>query len=284
MLVNGRAAKASLRLKPGDEVRLTVPEPRIATLAPEPLPLRVIYEDADLVVLDKPAGLVVHPGAGVSRGTLVHALLHRFPEIAAVGGAGRPGIVHRLDKDTSGLMLVARSPRAYLALIEAIRRRDVHRVYHALVWGSPRATSGQVEGAIGRDPRERKRMAVVRRGGKPARTYWRVRERFGPAAWLEVRLETGRTHQIRVHLAHLGHPVIGDPVYGGRGKKGLSVREPERSLAHAVLDCLSRQALHASELELPHPITGRPLAFVSPWPDDFSRAVELLRGPRAHRA
>ena len=284
MLVNGRTAKASLRLKPGDEVRITLPEPRVLALVPEAIPLEVVYEDADLVVVDKPAGLVVHPGAGVPRGTLVHALLHRYPEVAAVGGAGRPGIVHRLDKDTSGLLLVARSPRAYLRLIEAMRRREVHRVYHALIWGSPRAASGTIEGAIGRDPRERKRMAVVRRGGKPARTHWKVRERFGLASWLEVHLDTGRTHQIRVHLAHLGHPVLGDPVYGGRIKKGLSAREPQRSLADAVLACLPRQALHASELELPHPITGRPLAFVSPWPDDFSRAASLLRDPRARRA
>ena len=283
--MNGRAAKASLRLKAGDEVRLHLPEPRAVLLEPEAIPLAIVHQDPDLLVVDKPAGLVVHPGAGVRSGTLVHALLHAFPEVAAVGGAGRPGIVHRLDKDTSGLLLVARSPRAYLALIEAIRRREVHRVYDALVWGAPRAAEGAIEGPIGRDPRERKRMAVVRRGGKPARTLWRVRERFGTAAaWLEVRLDTGRTHQIRVHLGHLGYPVIGDPVYGGRAKKGLSAREPQRSLADAVLSCLSRQALHASRLELPHPITGRPLAFTSPWPDDFSRVALLLRDPRAPRA
>jgi len=284
VLVNGRTAKAALRLKAGDEIRIQFPEARVLALEPEAIPLEVVYEDADLVVVDKPAGLVVHPGAGVSRGTLVHALLHRYPEVAAVGGAGRPGIVHRLDKNTSGLLLVARSARAYLALIEAMRRRDIHRVYHALVWGSPRAAQGTIDTAIGRDPSERKRMAVVRRGGKPARTRWQVRERFGLGAWLEVHLETGRTHQIRVHLAHLGYPVIGDPVYGGRAKKGLSTRQVERSLADAVLACLERQALHAAELELPHPITGRPLAFVSPWPGDFSRAVELLRDPRARRA
>jgi len=284
VLVNGRAARPALRLKSGDLVRITLPEARTLALAPEEIPLAIVHEDPDLVVLDKPAGLVIHPGAGVKSGTLVHALLHRYPEVARVGGAGRPGIVHRLDKDTSGLMLVARSPRAYLTLIEAMRRREVHRTYHALVWGSPKAASGTIETAIGRDPRERKRMAVVRRGGKPARTHWKVRERFGLAAWLEVRLDTGRTHQIRVHLAHLGHPVVGDPTYGGRVKKGLSAREPQRSLADAVLACLPRQALHASELELPHPITGRPLAFVSPWPDDFSRAAELLRDPGARRA
>lgn len=283
--MNGRtAAKASLRLKPDDDVRLTLPAPRTLTLEPEAIPLDVLYQDQDLVVVNKPAGLVVHPGAGVRSGTLVHALLHAYPEIAVVGGPGRPGIVHRLDKDTSGLLLVARSPRSYLALVEAIRRRQVRRVYHALIWGSPRAQRGTIEGAIGRDPRERKRMAVVRKGGKPARTHWKVRERWGLASWLEIHLDTGRTHQIRVHLAHLGHPVLGDPLYGGRVKKGLSAREPQRSLADAVLACLPRQALHASELELPHPITGRPLAFVSPWPDDFSRAVALLKGSRARRA
>ena len=284
MLVNGHPARPSLRLKPGDQVRIALPEPRTVALEPEPIELRIVYEDADLIVVDKPAGLVVHPGAGVPTGTLVHALLHRYPEVAAVGGAGRPGIVHRLDKDTSGLMIVARSSAAYLRLVEAISGRKVHRVYHALVWGVPSAGSGTIEAAVGRDPRERKRMAVVRKGGKPARTHWKVRERYGLAAWLEVRLDTGRTHQIRVHMAHLGHPIIGDPAYGGRGKKGLSLRGTERSLADAVLSCLPRQALHASELELPHPIDGRLLAFVSPWPDDFSRAAELLRAARVRMA
>src|SRR6185295_12961163 len=212
-----------------------------------------------------------------SRGTLVHALLHRYPEIATVGGPGRPGIVHRLDKDTSGLMVVARSARAYLGLVEALREHHVERIYGALVWGEPRADQGTVEAAVGRDPRERKRMSVVRRGGKPARTHWKVVERFGLAARLELRLDTGRTHQIRVHLAHLGHAVVGDPTYGGRVKKLLSLREPQRSLADELLRRLPRQALHALELKFSHPVTGRLMAFASPWPADILSAIELLR-------
>jgi len=279
--VNGRAARASQRLKPGDVVSVAVPPPVLPTLEPEALPLEVVFEDSDLVVLAKPAGLVVHPGAGVARGTLVHALLHRYPEIASVGGIGRPGLVHRLDKDTSGLLVVARSPRAYRALIEAIRARAIQRVYQALIWGTPLAASGTIEAAIARDPRDRRRMAVARKGGKAARTRWRVEEKFGGAARLQVRLDTGRTHQIRVHLAHLGHPIVGDPVYGGRTKKVLSLRKADASLRDEILKILPRQALHASELELPHPVTGRALSFVLPWPEDFTQAIEILR---AHRA
>src|SRR5690242_15283778 len=169
--VNGLAARASHKLRAGDTVAYLPPEPRVLALEPEDIPLDVVHEDADLLVLDKPAGLVVHPGAGVPRGTLVHALLHRYPAIADVGGEGRPGIVHRLDKDTSGLMVVARTPRAYRALVEMIRRRDVHRTYRALVWGAPRVEHGEVAAAIGRDPRNRKRMAVVTGGGQPARSH-----------------------------------------------------------------------------------------------------------------
>ncbi|HET9326257.1 MAG TPA: RluA family pseudouridine synthase [Candidatus Eisenbacteria bacterium] len=278
--VNGRAARASLRLKAGDRVSVEVPLPAPLALEPEDLPVDVIHEDADLIVVAKPAGLVVHPGAGVPRGTLVHALLHRYPEIGSVGGPGRPGLVHRLDKDTSGLLVVARSARAYRALVEAIRARQVQRIYQALVWGDPRAASGTIETAIARDPRDRRRMAVARRGGKPARTHWRVEERYGIATRMEVRLDTGRTHQIRVHLAHLGHPVVGDPVYGGRTKKVLSLRRSEASLRDEILKSLPRQALHASELELPHPVTGRALQFALPWPEDFTQAIETLRRHR----
>jgi 23S rRNA pseudouridine1911/1915/1917 synthase len=276
--VNGRAVASSHKLRAGDQVNVELPEPRaIGRIEPEAIPLAIVHEDESLLVIDKPAGLVVHPGAGVRQGTLVHALLHHDPAIAAVGGEGRPGIVHRLDKDTSGLMVVARSSGAYRSLIESMRVRAVKRVYHALVWGDLREGRGTIEGAIGRDPRHRQRMAVVRRGGKPAVTHWRVLERYGLASLLEVTLETGRTHQIRVHLAHAGFPVVGDPVYGGRVKKLLSLRESERSLAAALLGGLSRQALHAAALELHHPVTDRVLKFNSAWPRDFAAAVESLR-------
>lgn len=278
--MNGRAARASHRLKDGDRIRVEVPEPRPSVLVAEDLPLTLVHEDDDIVVIDKPAGLVVHPGAGVRSGTLVHALLHRWPQIAAVGGAGRPGIVHRLDKDTSGLMVVAKSPRAYRALVEALRARDVKRAYTALVWGDPRTAGGEIETGIGRHPKDRKRMAVLARGGKPARTRWSVAERFGVAARLVVHLDTGRTHQIRVHMAHVGHPVIGDPLYG-KGKKLLSTSASERSLATEVASCLPRQALHASALELTHPATGARASFVSPLPEALERALALLRARHA---
>ena len=281
--VNDALPRPSQRLREGDRVELDTPPPRVVSLEPEDIPLAIVFEDEHLLVIDKPAGLVVHPGAGVHRGTLVHALLHHDPAIAEVGGEGRPGIVHRLDKDTSGLMVVARTPRAYRALIEAMRARRVQRIYHALVWGDPPADSGEIRGAIGRDPRRRQRMAVVTRGGKSAVTHWRVLERFGAATLVEARLESGRTHQIRVHFAHLGMPVLGDPVYGGRGKKLLSEAEAGRTLAGALLDGLPRQALHAHELALAHPVTGREMRWTSPVPEDLARALARLRAHRGSR-
>ncbi len=278
MCVNGRPGRQALRLKDADRVTVEIPPRRPSRLLAEPLPLTIVHEDDALLVLDKPAGLVVHPGAGVQTGTLVHALLHHAPAIAAVGGEGRPGIVHRLDKDTSGLMVVAKTEAAYLALVEALRERRVTRIYQALVWGDPGPEGGVIDLPIGRDPRERTRMAVVRGpGGRPARTRWRILQRFGPVAHVEARLETGRTHQIRVHFAALRHALVGDPLYGGRGRKSLSLRQSERSLADALLRTLRRQALHAAELELVHPVTGAALRFKSALPEDFSRALELLR-------
>ena len=277
MSVNGRSGRASQRVRAGDVIEVLVPEAPPSRLEAEDFPLAIVHEDDDVLVVDKPAGLVVHPGAGVRTGTLVHALLHRHPEIAGVGGEGRPGIVHRLDRETSGLLVVARTARAYRALIEAMRARRVRRGYRALVWGDVHPDAGSIEAPIGRDPRNRKRMAVVRRGGRPARTHWEVRERFGIATHLGLTLDTGRTHQIRVHLANAGHPVIGDPLYGGRGKKLLSPRESERSLHAALLDRLRRQALHASELAFAHPVTGQPLRFTSAAPSDVHEALGLLR-------
>ena len=285
VLVNGREARASQRLKDGDRITLTLPPPRVTTLEPEPIELRVVGSDDALFVIDKPAGMVVHPGAGASRGTLVHALLHLDPAIASVGGAGRPGIVHRLDKDTSGLLIVARTEHAHRELVAMMQARRIRRVYQALVWGDLPETEGTIDQPIGRDPHHRQRMAVTRRGGRPARTHWRVTRRWGAVTGLEVTLDTGRTHQIRVHLAHLRHPVVGDPVYGGRSKKLLSLREPQRSLAAGLLRVMTRQALHASALELAHPFTGEVLHFESTLPADITEACrrldELRPGPGA---
>ena len=285
--MDGLPARSSRRLKGGERLLLEIPPRAAPSVVPEPLPLVIVHEDADLLVIDKPAGMVVHPGAGVRSGTLANALLHHAPEIAGVGGPGRPGIVHRLDKDTSGLMIVARTEPAYLALVEALRGRAVSRRYHALVWGAPGPDAGVIDLAIGRDPRDRKRMAVVTRGGKPALTRWRVLQRYGIATLVEATLETGRTHQIRVHFAHLRHPVVGDPVYGGRTKKTLSLRQMERSLADGLLRLLGRQALHAAELEFAHPSTRERLRFESALPEDFAQALQLLEplrkpGPGDH--
>ncbi len=276
--VNGAPRRASHRLRANDVVQVELPPPRDpGLLAAEPLELAIVHEDDDVLVIDKPVGLVVHPGAGVASGTLVNGLLHHVPAIREVGGAGRPGIVHRLDKATSGLMVVAKSGRAYLRLVEALRRHEVRRTYAALVWGDVRGDAGTIDAPLGRDPRDRQRMAVVRRGGRPAITHWRAAERFGWLTRLDVRLETGRTHQIRVHLAHVRHPVFGDPLYGGRDKKQLSVPERERSLAAELLRGLPRQALHATELEFVHPVTGERRVFTSPLPTDFSRTLDRLR-------
>jgi 23S rRNA pseudouridine1911/1915/1917 synthase len=267
-------------LNGGDRVHVELPDPpdpATLGLAPEPLPLDIVFEDEHVIVVDKPAGLVVHPGAGVARGTLVHALLHHAPGIVGVGGSGRPGIVHRLDKGTSGLLVVAKTDASYRNLIEAMRSRAVTRDYLALIWGDPGWSSQRVEAPIGRHPRDRKRMAVTSRGGRPAATRFEVAERFGEAALVRARLETGRTHQIRVHLGHLGHPVVADPVYGGTVKKLLSPGLGPRSLRGALLEHLSHQALHAAELRFLHPITGEALHFTAPVPEDFARALELLR-------
>jgi 23S rRNA pseudouridine1911/1915/1917 synthase len=223
----------------------------------------VVHDDPDLVVVDKPAGLVVHPGAGVPGGTLVNGLLARYPEIGDVGDPARPGIVHRLDKGTSGLMLVARSPAAYDRLVAALGAREVDRRYLAIVHGVPATARGTVDAPIGRSRRQPTRMAVAT-GGRDARTSYEVRERFEqpvPAALVECRLETGRTHQIRVHLAAIGHPVVGDDTYGPRGAAPPA----------------PRPMLHAYRLGVRHPITGQPLTFASPIPDDMEAVLDGLR-------
>ncbi len=235
---------------------------------PEPMALRVVYEDADLLVIDKPAGLVTHPAAGNWSGTLVNGLLHRVPELAALP---RAGIVHRLDKETTGLLVVARTLAAHTALVAALARRDVRREYLALVHGVPTG-GGTLDAPIGRHRVDRTRMAVTR-AGRPAITHYTVAERFRAHALLGVRLETGRTHQIRVHLAHVHHPLVGDPVYGGRA------RLPRGASPHLVdtLRGFRRQALHAVRLALDHPRRGVPMAWEAPLPDDLATLLAVLR-------
>ena len=271
-----RAVRARDPAVAGERLAVTLPDVEPTGLAPEAIPLTIVHEDEHLLVVDKPAGLVVHPGAGVRTGTLVHALLHHAPQIAAVGGAGRPGIVHRLDKDTSGLLVVAKTETCYLRLVAAIGRREVARTYQALVWGVPHAAEGRVEAPVGRHPGDRKRMAVTERG-KPAATRYRVLEPFGWAAHLECALESGRTHQIRVHLGHLGHPVLADAVYGGGRRRALNLPQGVRRLTDAIFAVLPRQALHAARLELLHPVTAGWLRLEAPLPADLAAALTLLR-------
>ncbi len=239
---------------------MEIPAPEPSALRPEPIPLDVRYEDDDLLVINKPPGRPVHPGPGHATGTLVHAILARVPDLAGVGGVLRPGIVHRLDKDTSGLLVVAKNDQTLRALQAAIKARTVTRRYLALVHGRVIPFEGTIEAPIARHPHRRKQMAVVA-SGRPAATRYRTREQFSAAALVEASLLTGRTHQIRVHFAHIGHPVVGDSVYGRR-------REAWG---------MTRQALHAARLAFPHPRTGVAVAVEAPLPEDMAAALDRLR-------
>jgi 23S rRNA pseudouridine1911/1915/1917 synthase len=258
--VNGVRVKAGYRLRPKDRVSVHLEPPEPSVLVPEDIPLEVVYEDSDLLVINKPQGLVVHPAPGHPRGTLVNALLRRCPDLSGIGGSLRPGVVHRLDKDTSGLMVVAKNDFTHLELARQLQERTLRRVYLALVHGRPPLT-GTVRAPVGRHQRDRKKMAVRTEGGKEAVTHYRVREYFPDYALLEVSLETGRTHQIRVHLASLGHPVVGDPLYGRR-RPPLPV---------------PGQLLHACRLAFRHPRNGERLEFTAPLPPAFEEVLRHLR-------
>ena len=270
LLVEGVRARASTRLRGGERVELVLPPPEPATPGPEDLPLHILQQDRDLLVLDKAPGVVVHPGAGHARGTLVNALLHHVRDLRGVGGVLRPGIVHRLDKDTSGCLVVAKSEAALAALQAAFQGRTVEKTYLALVHGHP-PPEGRIETAYGRHPRHRKRFTGRVAAGKPAVTVFRTRQRLHGAALLEVGLLTGRTHQIRVHLAEAGHPLLGDALYGGLRRGDARVR--------AAQQALGRQALHAWKLAFPHPRTGRRCSVEAPVPADLRQAVATLEGP-----
>jgi 23S rRNA pseudouridine1911/1915/1917 synthase len=258
----------SRRVRCGQNFVVMLPEAEAATPAPQPIALEVRYEDAHLIVIDKPAGLVVHPAPGNPDGTLVNALLaHCGAGLAGIGGVRRPGIVHRLDKDTSGLIVVAKTEAAHQALVRDFAQRSIDRAYAAFVWGVPQPPFGEIVGDIGRNPANRKKMAVVAGGrGRPAVTRYRLERAFGSAAALvECRLATGRTHQIRVHLAHKGHPLIGDPLYGARAGRAAARSGPTANrIAH-----FPRQALHARRLGFRHPAGGGRLEFDSPLPADL---------------
>ncbi len=266
--LDGATCRRRERVHGGEEVRLVpVAEPRAGCL-PQAIPLDLVYEDESLLVINKPAGLVVHPAAGNPDGTLQNALLHHLPGLA---GVPRAGIVHRLDKDTSGLLVVAKTLQAHAALVEQLQRRSVRREYRALVNGRVLA-GGRIDAPIGRHPRERTRRAVTA-GGRPAVTHYRVLERFPAHTLLAVSLETGRTHQIRVHLAHIHHPLVGDPAYGGRPRpgKGSGPRVAE------AIRAFPRQALHAIALGLVHPVTGESMHWEVPMAPDLAELLALLR-------
>jgi 23S rRNA pseudouridine1911/1915/1917 synthase len=264
---------ASRKVKAHETYLLTVPPPEPAEPQAQEMALDIVYEDDDLIVIDKPAGVVVHPAPGSPDSTLVNALLHHCAgSLSGIGGVKRPGIVHRIDKDTSGLLVVAKHDRAHHGLAAQFAEHSIERVYNAVVWGVPLPRHGQVEGAIGRNPADRKKMAIVA-GGKPALTYFRVIEVFGDyASLIECRLATGRTHQIRVHMTSIGHPLVGDQLYGKGRLKGR-VPQPAKS----ILTDFPRQALHARTLGFDHPISGKKVLFESKIPIDFNELVNSLK-------
>jgi 23S rRNA pseudouridine1911/1915/1917 synthase len=276
VLVDGRPARKSRRLEGDEVVEVEVPPPEPSQLTAEPIALNIVYQDGDLLVIDKPAGLVVHPAPGHGRGTLVHGLLWHVGDLSGIGGVRRPGIVHRLDRDTSGLIIVAKNDTAHRRLATALGRRAVRRRYLTAAWGHLGAEVRTVDAPIGRSGRDRRRMAVTPEG-RAARTRFRVLERWRAAELLEAELETGRTHQIRVHLAHIGHPVVGDRIYGAGAERGIS--GPGRAWAAALARRVPRQFLHAAELAFEHPRTGERLAFRSPLPPELEAAARWARGP-----
>lgn len=282
VLVNGSESKPSYKLRAGDRVSLTGPAdaPPLRAIAEE-IPLDIVYEDDDLAVVNKPAGMMVHAGAGATddernRGTLVNALLHRFGQLSEIGGELRPGIVHRLDKETSGLIVVAKNDVAHRRLGEQFASRKTRKLYLALVHGSPKKDSGTIEAAISRDAVRRTRMTTRRSGGREAVSHWKVLERIegccGKFAMVEVRIETGRTHQIRVHMASIGHPVVGDTLYGAPAEIACKSRE-----AGPKALSLARNFLHAAELQFLHPSTGKAVHFKAELPPELRDFAEMLK-------
>jgi 23S rRNA pseudouridine1911/1915/1917 synthase len=262
---------ASYRVRAGDIVTLDVPPPHPARPEAEALALQIVYEDDALLVIDKPPGLVVHPAPGHASGTLVNALLFHCQTLSGVGGEERPGIVHRLDKDTSGLLLVAKHDRSHRHLSAQLQAHQLQRRYVALVRGRLPALQGTIDAPIGRHPQHRQKMAVVTRDGRAARTHYQVLDAWGPCSVLCLALETGRTHQIRVHLAHIGHPVIGDPLYGPG-----PLRLPGHASLEQALGAFPRQALHAGQIRFQHPDNEEWFAFTSPLPPDMATLLDRL--------
>jgi 23S rRNA pseudouridine1911/1915/1917 synthase len=265
------ASKSSLRVAEGQTAHIDIPPPAPSTAVSQDLPLTILFEDADLVVIDKPAGLVVHPAAGHADGTLVNALLFHVRDLSGIGGQLRPGIVHRLDKDTSGVMVIAKNDAAHRKLSAAWASESVRKEYVAIVYGTPQQSRGTIDAPIGRDPRNRKRMAIVA-DGRRAVTDYEVVDTLRHACVIRCVLHTGRTHQIRVHLKSLGHPIIGDAVYSGPQWRGI----PDRKLQKAIAT-FNRQALHSALLSFPHPKTDEVVSFSAAVPEDMTTLIALLR-------
>ncbi len=268
---NGRPSKPAQLLAPGDVVEVTPPPAAPSEVTPQEIPLDVLYEDEHLIVINKPPGLVIHPAAGNPDGTLVNALLAHCRDLSGIGGVERPGIVHRLDKDTSGVLVAAKTDLAHRALSLSFRWRTTDKRYLAVAYGRFERDEGVVDAPIARHPEERKRMAVVP-GGRPARTLWWVCERLSGCTLIECRLVTGRTHQVRVHMAHAGHALVGDPTYAGR-----QWRNVEDARASAACREFPRQALHAWKLTIAHPASGEPMTFEAPLPEDIQELLVALR-------
>lgn len=274
VLVNGKGQKAGYKLKKGDEILLEEPDPEpLMSADPEPMDLQIVYEDEDVAIVNKPQGMVVHPSAGHPNGTLVNGLMYHFQgRLSAINGVLRPGIVHRIDKDTSGLLVICKSDKAHQALSDRLKDHDITRRYQALVLGNLKEDEGTVDLPIGRASEDRKKMAIVR-GGRRAVTHYRVLERFGALTFVELTLETGRTHQIRVHMKSLQHPVLGDPLYGPSQLPSDAAR-----LLSSVKDQLGNgQFLHAKVLGFVHPVTGEYMEWESPLPENFRTVLESLR-------
>jgi 23S rRNA pseudouridine1911/1915/1917 synthase len=280
ILVDNQAKKPGYRVKCGDKILGRIPDPVQTEYKPEPIPLQILYQDSHIVVLNKQAGMVVHPAPGHSRGTLVNALLCHCPDLEGIGGEIRPGIVHRLDQGTSGTMVVAKNADALENLAQQFKRRTIQKIYLALVYGELRTDEGIITIPIGRHPVHRKRMSTVSRKGRSAETAWRVRKRFPGITLLELTLKTGRTHQIRVHCSTMDHPIVGDPVYRSRKWSKDTARHfpGESSSMFSALKSVPRQMLHAWRLGLTHPHTGERMTFDSPIPEDMAELMEKLEG------
>jgi 23S rRNA pseudouridine1911/1915/1917 synthase len=279
VLVNGKRVRSSHQVAPGEVIHIVLPKAPPQDILPEDIPLEILYEDNALLVVNKPAGMVVHPAYGNYTGTLVNALLYHCNSLSALNDATRPGIVHRLDKDTSGLLVVAKTDQAHAQLARQFAHRTIDREYQALVWGVFKERSGIIEAQLGRSKMDRKKMAVVKEG-KMAVTEYAILQQFPYLSLIKLRLRTGRTHQIRVHLAHIHHPVFGDPTYSGRQIAWGPGMPKQKAEVQRLLKVISRQALHAKTIGFIHPMTGKHVTFESPLPEDIAEVLRILQKDR----